>query len=40
MDGMTNAEWDAFLEMLAQLVEAVAKDGKEAAEIIRDKKTK
>ena len=40
MDGMTNAEWDAFLETLAQLVEAVAKDGKEAAEIIRDKKTK
>lgn len=40
MDGMTNAEFDAFLETLAQLVEAKAKTIEEAAQIIRDKKTK
>lgn len=40
MDGMTNAEFDAFLETLAQLVEAKAKTIEEAAQLIRDKKTK
>lgn len=38
--GMTNAEFDAFLETLAQLIEAKAKTVEEAAEIVRDKKTK
>lgn len=33
--GMTNAELAAFLETLAKLVEATAKDAKEAARIIR-----
>lgn len=37
---MTNAEFDAFLETLAQLVEAKAKTIEEAAQLIRDKKTK
>lgn len=39
-EGMTNTEFNAFLETLAQLVEAKAKTVKEAAAIIRDKKTK
>ena len=39
-NGMTNAEFDAFLETLAQLIESKAKTVEEAAEIIRDKKTK
>lgn len=39
MNDMTNAQFDEFLETLAQLVEAKAKTPKEAAEIIRDKKT-
>lgn len=38
--GMTNAEFDAFLETLAQLIEAKAKTVEEAAEIIRNKKIK
>lgn len=37
---MTNAEFDAFLETLAQLIEAKAKTIEEAAQLIRDKKTK
>lgn len=37
---MTNAQFDAFLETLAQLVEAKAKTIEEAAQIIRDQKTK
>lgn len=37
---MTNAEFDAFLETLAQLVEAKATTIEEAAQLIRDKKTK
>ena len=37
--GMTNAEFDAFLETLAQLVEAKAETVEEAAELIRDKKS-
>lgn len=39
-EGMTNTEFNAFLEALAQLVEAKAKTVEEAAAIIRDKKTK
>lgn len=39
-EGMTNTEFNAFLETLAQLVEAKAKTVEEAAAIIRDKKTK
>lgn len=36
--GMTNAEFNAFLETLAQLVESKAKTAEEAAEIIRNAK--
>ena len=39
-EGMTNTELNAFLEALAQLIEAKAKTVEEAAAIIRDKKTK
>ena len=39
LEGMTNAEFDAFLETLAQLIEAKAKTVEEAAEIVRDKKS-
>lgn len=39
-NGMTNAEFNAFLETLAKLVEATAKTPGEAAEIIRQAKTK
>ena len=39
-EGMTNAEFDAFLEALAQLVEAKAATVEEAAALIRDRKTK
>lgn len=34
--GMTNAELTTLLETLAKLVEATAKDAKDAARIIRD----
>lgn len=37
--GMTNAEFNAFLETLAQLVESKAKTVKEASDIIRNAKT-
>ena len=37
MKGMTNAQYDAFLETLARLVEK-AKSVEEAAQIIRDAK--
>jgi len=36
MDEMTNAEFAAFLETLAKLVEATAKDAEDAARIIRE----
>lgn len=36
---MTNAQFDSFLETLAELIEAKAKDTAEAAEIVRAKKT-
>lgn len=38
-NGMTNAEFNAFLETLAKLIESQAKTPKEAAEIVRDAKT-
>lgn len=38
-NGMTNAEFNAFLETLAKLVESKAETVKEAAEIIRNAKT-
>lgn len=38
-NGMTNAEFNAFLETLAKLVESKADTVKEAAEIIRNSKT-
>ena len=36
--GMTNAEFNSFLETLAKLVESTAKDPQDAAKIIRDAK--
>ena len=39
-EGMTNAEFDAFLETLAQLIEAKAATVKEAADLVRDKNSK
>lgn len=36
MEGMTSAELTVLLETLAKLVAATAKDGAEAAQIIRD----
>lgn len=38
--GMTNAEFTAFLETLAQLIEAKAKTVAEAAELVRKAKPK
>ena len=38
--GMTNAEFNAFLETLAPLVESKAKSPEEAAELIRQAKAK
>lgn len=40
MDGMTNAELNAFLETLAKLIESKAKTPQEAADIVRDAKAK
>ncbi len=39
-EGMTNAEFNAFLETLAQLVESKAKSVEDASVIIREAKTK
>jgi truncated hemoglobin YjbI len=39
IEGMTNQQFDQWLETLAQLIEAKAKTPQEAAEIVRDKKT-
>jgi hypothetical protein len=36
MDEMTNAELTVMLELLAELVEATAKDAEDAARIIRE----
>ena len=38
--GMTNAQFNAFLETLAKLIESKAKTPEEAAEIVREAKTK
>ena len=38
--GMTNAELDAFLETVAKLIEAKATSVAEAAQIVREAKTK
>jgi hypothetical protein len=38
-EGMTNAEFNAFLETLAKLVESKAKTVEEASAIIREAKT-
>lgn len=38
--GMTSAEFNAFLETLARLVESKAKSPEEAAELIRQAKAK
>ena len=40
MEGMTNAELNAFLETLARLVECKAESVEEAAELIREAKAK
>lgn len=37
---MSNAQWNAFLETLAKLIEAKATTPQEAAQIVRDAKTK
>ena len=39
-EGMTNAQFNEYLETLAKLVESKAETVKEAVEIIRDAKTK
>ena len=40
MDEMTTAELNAYLEMIAKLIEANATDAKSAAEIVRSNKVK
>lgn len=40
MDEMTTAEINVFLEMLAKLIEATAKDTQAAADIVRQYKIK
>lgn len=37
-EGMTNAEFNSFLEQIAKLIEAKAQTPQEAAEIVRDAK--
>lgn len=37
---MSNAQWNEFLEVLARLIEAKATTPAEAAQIVRDAKTK
>lgn len=39
-NGMTNAEFNAFLETLAKLIEAKAKTVEEAAALVREAKAK
>lgn len=39
-EGMTNAEFNAFLETLSKLIESKAATAKEAAEIVREAKAK
>ena len=38
--GMTNAQFNAFLETLAKLIESKAKTVEEAAELVREAKAK
>ena len=38
LEGMTNAEFNSFLETLAKLVESKAKTPEEAAKLIREAK--
>lgn len=38
-DKMTNAEFNAFLELLAKLIESSAKTPEEAAKLVREAKT-
>ena len=38
-DEMTNAEFNAFMETLAKLIESRAKSPEEAAKIVREAKT-
>ncbi len=40
MDEMTTAELNQYLENIAKLIEATAKDQTEAAKIVRDSKVK
>ena len=40
LDEMTTAELNQFLENIAKLIEATAKDTKDAAKIVRDSKVK
>ena len=40
IDNMTNDQYNANLEVLAKLIEAKAKTPEEAAEIVREAKTK
>jgi len=40
MNGMTNAQLNTFLETLAKLIENKAQTVSEAAEIVREAKTK
>lgn len=40
MDEMTSAELNQYLEAIAKLIEATAKDSAEAAKIVRDSKVK
>lgn len=40
MDEMTSAELNQYLETIAKLIEATAKDSAEAAKIVRDSKVK
>lgn len=38
-NGMTNQQYDKFLETLAKLIESQAKTPQEAAQIVREAKT-
>ena len=38
-EGMTNQQYDKFLETLAKLIESQAKTPQEAAQIVREAKT-
>lgn len=40
MDRMTTAELNQYLENIAKLIEATAKDPEESAKIVRDSKVK